>query len=151
MPSSSATPPLPPPPLTKSTMLKDPLFWVSLAFPFVLGLTVLLVMLLTKDQSDQSDPVFTCTANTDCSHSGTCTDGACVCDNNWTGDQCQILKTPPLLMTMGNDTCSRQPQSCANDNDCALKCTPVIPPGPTIQSQYTNTNRTILLWCRYLV
>ena len=143
MPSSSATPPLPPPPLTKSTMLKDPLFWVSLAFPFVLGLTVLLVVLLTKDQSDQSDPVFTCTANTDCSHSGTCTDGACVCDNNWTGDQCQILKTPPLLMTMGNDTCSRQPQSCANDNDCALKCTPVIPPGPTIQSQYTNTNRTI--------
>lgn len=121
---------------------KDPLLWVSIAFPLALGLAVLLVVFLRKDQS-VSTPVSKCKDDADCSHSGACKDGACVCAANWTGDKCQIVKTPPLLMTMGNDTCSRQPQSCADDGDCALKCKPVIPPGATIESQFANTNRTV--------
>jgi hypothetical protein len=128
-----------PPPVKK---WKDPLLWVSIAFPLALGLAVLLVVLLRKDQS-VSTPVSKCKDDADCSHSGACKDGACVCAANWTGDKCQIVKTPPLLMTMGNDTCSRQPQSCADDGDCALKCKPIIPPGATIESQFANTNRTI--------
>ena len=134
---STSTPSKPP-----LKLLKDPLFWVSITFPLVLGIVVLILVLKSKDQS-VSTPVSKCKDDAECSHSGTCTNGGCVCSANWTGDKCQILKTPTLLMTMGNDTCSRQPQSCANDNDCAVKCTPVIPPGATIESQFANTNRTI--------
>lgn len=103
--------------------------YITLAVCAVVSIAVVLAVTLTNKPAPPAPKPRSCDPKkVDCLNGGTCDPDSktCVCTPQWTGDRCQLIKTPPQVSTSANQTCGAQAKACETDDDC-FSCNTTVP------------------------
>lgn len=102
--------------------------YVAVAVPLMLSILSIVLVLTVKPAKRKPSATPPCTDSSECLNNGSCEDGKCKCNSQWTGDRCQVLALPPAPTSERNGkACGLTPVKCDSDESVCSTCTGTVP------------------------